>query len=125
MLDLVGVLVGVNAEVAEVAAFPAKRDVMIEAERGHFAGRGGGVGFLDGGGVFLRPEGKRRIVRDEIVARAGAGFLGWCGDGIRHERRECDLRYVSEERIDHTNFAGIITEFRILGEEIFLSTAST
>jgi hypothetical protein len=86
VFDFVGVFVGVDAEVAEVAAFAAEGDVVVEAEGGRRAGVWGGVGFFDGGCVFVGPEGEGRVVGDEVVARAGAGFLGWCG-GVGHGSR--------------------------------------
>ena len=81
-VDLFGVLAGVDPEIAEVAAFPAERDVQVEAERraGH------GRRLLRGNGVVLdavaRPDRKRRIVGDEIAANfrlvrhGGPGILG-------------------------------------------------
>ena len=61
------VLVGIDLEVAEVAALPAKRNVRVEPEV--HAGRGltfeRGLQFAD---AILFPVGERRVVRDEVIA---------------------------------------------------------
>ena len=69
-VDLRGVLVGVNAEVAEVAAFPAEGYVEVDSEIR--VGRTGRVqNLVDGVLVFRLPEGEGRIIRNEVVARLG------------------------------------------------------
>ena len=79
--DFLRVLVGVDAEVAEVTPLPAERDVQVEAER--HARPGGAVErrhrvALDGLG---RPHRERRIGGDEIAADAGVVANR---SGIRH-----------------------------------------
>ena len=75
MTDLLRVLVGVDAEIAEVAALPAEGDVQVKAKGpAGVAGRVEGVpGLTDG---RRAPNGKRRIVRDEIAADAGVIVCG-------------------------------------------------
>ena len=68
--DFAGVLIGIDLEVAEVAAFAAEGDVDVDAEGG--AGDGGavegGFGFVE---LFGAPEGEGRVVGDEVVAFPG------------------------------------------------------
>ena len=67
-IDLVGILVGVHPEITEVTTLAAKRNVQVHPERNTRNGLGlhrGNCGPLD---VFLRPDGKRGIVRDEVAA---------------------------------------------------------
>ena len=75
LLDLLGVLVRVDAEVAEMAALPAERDVQVQPQR-HPAGaasqRREGVA-RDG---LAGPDRKRRVVGDEIAADFGLGDRG-------------------------------------------------
>ena len=71
VVDLLRVLVGVDAEVAEVAALPAERDVEVHPERHarhrRRVQRRPGVA-LD---VLLLPDGERRVGGDEIAANLG------------------------------------------------------
>src|SRR5205085_2630220 len=76
-LDVAGVLVGVDAEVAKFAAFAAKGNVQVQAQRRIGPGRTvqGGVGL----GQELRlPGGKGRVVGDEVITEAGL-FLSVLG----------------------------------------------
>ncbi len=77
-LHVTGVLVGVDAEVAEFAAFPAKWNVQVQTERRVRRGRcvEDGPGFRQVCGL---PGGKGRIVGDEIVAQAGFFLNGFGG----------------------------------------------
>ena len=75
--DLGRVLVGVDLEVAEVAALAAEGQVDVEAERG--AGlRAAAQAALERPDLCGRPEGEGRVVRDEVVAdgrrRGGLGL---------------------------------------------------
>ncbi len=74
-LDVRGVLVGVDAEVAELAALAAERNVQVQPQR-HF-GRRRMQGLVHVGQRLGRPLRKRRIVGDEIAANFGLG--GFCG----------------------------------------------
>ena len=112
VLDLIRVLVGVDAEIAEVAALPAEGDVVVEAERGRGAGVRGGIGFLDRGGVLLGPERKGRVVRDEIVAGPGGvrrgrsgGGVGHDGKGVRGRGDEDGKKRTTREALSHTRKA--------------------
>ena len=67
VIDFLRVLVGIHAEVAEVASLPAERDVQVEAERNSRHGRRLERHLpvlFDRGG---RPRGERRIGGDEIA----------------------------------------------------------
>ena len=65
-LDGRGVLVGIDAEVAEVAALPAERDVQVEAQLGARRRRPAqGGGHL--GHPLRLPERERGVIRDEVV----------------------------------------------------------
>ena len=77
-----GVLVGVDAEVTELAALPAERDVEVEAERRIRRRRCVEDGPRLGQEAGL-PSRERRVVGDEVVAQAGL-FLGRFGG---HGRR--------------------------------------
>ena len=72
--DLRGVLVDVDAEVAELAALAAERHVQVEAEVGNGLRRRRGVEKGAGGGdVALVPEGVGRVVGDEDATHLGVG----------------------------------------------------
>ena len=71
LLDLARVLVGVDAEVAEVAALPAERDVQVEAERHACAGGRCQRRPRVGGDRLRRPHRERRVIRDEVAADLG------------------------------------------------------
>src|SRR5262249_41757047 len=76
-LDVVGVLVGVHAKIAELAPLAAERDVQVQAEWG--IRRRPPVKSSPGGSqVVGLPERERRIVGDEVVAETGF-FLGRFG----------------------------------------------
>src|SRR5262249_54002203 len=65
-----GVLVGVDAEVAEFAALAAERDVQVESQRRRGVGRRvqNGVGVDE---VVGLPGREGRVVGDEVIAEAG------------------------------------------------------
>src|SRR5205807_8876831 len=80
-----GIFVGVNAEITKMAALAAKRDMQINAQRGSrrwrpVQSRGHVAGMLG------FPKGKRRVIRNEVVADGGfllhrdasRGGLCWC-----------------------------------------------
>ena len=68
LLDLARVLVGVDPEVAEMAALPAERDVQVQTKRARPASAGAcsraAWASLTAAGI---PDRKRRIIRDEIA----------------------------------------------------------
>ena len=69
-LDVAGVLVGVDAEIAELAAFAAKWDVQIQPQRRvRAAAASAGPPVRPAGWSASRREG--RIVGDEVVAEPG------------------------------------------------------
>src|ERR1700722_11556565 len=73
-----GVLVGVDAEVAEFAASAAKGNVKIETERSSRLRRSGET--LPSRGKMSRlPERERRVVRHEVIAEAGFFLIGGFG----------------------------------------------
>ena len=78
-LHLRGVLVGVDAEIAEVAPLPAERDVQIQPER-HVGRRRRQRRPRIGIDGFRRPDGKGRVVGDEVAA----DLCGVVGGGGRH-----------------------------------------
>jgi len=68
------ILVGVDAEIAKVATFAAKRNVIVETE-----GSGARLRTVEETvqtwQVILAPKGKRRIIGYEIVSRFGFAFV--------------------------------------------------
>src|SRR5262249_8994558 len=69
-LDLGGVLVGVNFEVTEFAAFAAEGYVEIEAKR-LIGSRRLGESLNYGWNVFRFPLREGRIIRDEVIPDRG------------------------------------------------------
>ena len=69
--DVAGVLVGVDAEIAEVAALAAEGNVQVEAQRQAGRGRCRERRPSRGGDGLLRPDGERRVVGDEVAADLG------------------------------------------------------
>ena len=69
--DVAGVLVGVDAEVAELAALPAERDVQVQPKRRRWVWRGGERRLRITLYRLVRPDRKRRIRRDEITPDFG------------------------------------------------------
>src|SRR5262249_20747929 len=67
--NVVSVLVGVDAEVAELAPLAAERDVQVQAQR-RAGGRRPGEGGAGVGQEGRLPEGERRVVGYEVVAEA-------------------------------------------------------
>ena len=67
LFDFLRVLVGVDAEIAEVAALPAERDVQVQAERYRRRRRAQRSERIPLDGI-RRPDGKRRIVGNEVAA---------------------------------------------------------
>ncbi len=79
--DLVEVLVGVDPEVAELAALAAERDVQVEAEVG-LRLRRCGQRPLRLRQLLLAPERERGIVGDEDAAHSGIAALEAGGGGL-------------------------------------------
>ena len=69
-LDIAGVLIGVDPEIAKLAALPAERDVQVQAQRRVGLGRPVESG-PSGRQVLRLPRGERGVVRHEVVAEAG------------------------------------------------------
>ena len=65
-----GVLIGIDPEVTKVATLPTKGNMIVETQ-GSVAGFGTIQETLYAGSVLLAPEGKRWIVRNEIISRLG------------------------------------------------------
>ena len=95
-LDLVGVLVGIDAEIAELATLAAEGNVEVEAEPGAGA-RGPGEDLARCGQILLAPKRIGRIVGDEDAADAGFAAIGAGG------RRVVARRVV---RFDHIYTTG-------------------
>jgi len=96
-LDLVGVLVGVDPEVAEMAALPAEGDVGVQAEPGGVRARvlvEHGLESLEGIGF---PEGEGRVVGDEVVP----------GGGLLLERRSCGRGWGRGRAGTHGDVGGL------------------
>ena len=75
--DFLAVLVGIDPEIAELAAFPAEGNVEVEPEAVRSGARGPVEGFVERGKVVRTPARVRRVVGDEDVAEIG--FRGWLG----------------------------------------------
>ena len=96
-LHFIGVLVGVDAEVAELAALAAKGDVQVKAQAGVLFRRG--IEGIKGGGDMLGgPGGERGIIGDEVAAYFGLFGLR---DLIKRDghRRSSLRRYGTPGRI--------------------------
>ena len=91
-LDFVGIFIGVDAEVTEVAAFAAERDMEIESEW-DFGFWGVFEGFGDIADVFFFPERKGRIIGNEIVACGGVVAFGEkMSEGVGLHAEESGMR---------------------------------
>ena len=86
-LDIAGVLVGVDAEVAKFAAFAAKRNVQIEAQRRAGCRCGFQAARAVGRDAGL-PEGERRIVGHEVVTEAGFFLRDFRHGDTLNEKRQ-------------------------------------
>ena len=74
-LDIVGVLVGVDAEVAEVTSLPAEGNVDVESQR--YSGLRGLIqSLMEGWNGLSIPEGKRGIIGNEVIPSGGLPLQG-------------------------------------------------
>ena len=80
-LDVAGRGVGVDAEIAELAPFPAERHMEIEAQCR--AGGGGGESLEDRRDRGGRPGGEGGVVGDEVTARFGRFAHRWMAPSRR------------------------------------------
>jgi hypothetical protein len=76
-LDLISVLIGVDAEVAELASFAAEWNVQVQPQRRLGLGRGV-QSRLNCAAMLRRPDRKRRIIGDKVAPDLGL-LLFWEG----------------------------------------------
>ena len=74
-LDVVGILVGVDAEVTKVTSLPAEGNVDVESQR--YSGLRGLIqSLMEGWNGLSIPEGKRGIIGNEVIPGGGLPLYG-------------------------------------------------